>query len=833
MQGNTIMNNTEPKIFVINTNELWKQGFYEQSNFNISDGRDSISLAKKAIYINQGNTAVNLDVQDFAIDECDTFYILTKNSKLVLFDKGLSTYTYIDCIDLTNAQNIAVTRTNVYILTAEKTNTDPIKYNYFLTCYARANYQIRWINNLDEISNSILIKCITADKDDTVYVFTEDKQLYLYTNSTHISTPLTNPNNAIDISISVEGYLYYLYEDNNKCKIDIIRISDQNLLRTIILPLPNNIGNTNKLKLVVNKKGYIYIITDNDEIIIIKEEERFVAGGIYITKVLDSRIPGCQWHRMIVDMDILDHTGKIDNSITDNTRVEISFFASDDKPSPDITGSNIDWSQSLINPTDALILEAKGRYICFRMALFGDDQRRYSPCINTLSVEFPHHSYLRYLPAVYQEDAEGREFLSRFLPLFESFLSSTEQKIFTSRKYYDADGAPNEFLQWLAQWLSISYDENWSYDKLRVLIKQAPQLYKMRGTREGLEKLLNIYLGKREVSFVSNSTCFESNNALKNKYTSFEDTSVIIRENFQINQCIIGNDMDLGTVTISDDVLDFYADEFICSYSIERLCEVIQADNNDLSITATMNTIAWLNQILIINKLYDKIISKYLYKLPSKRLLSQKKLFDNDTQNIDLLKQLNRLLLEEYYPEVTPKRNCDHNSITLIFDKIPSGLSCGDILKIEIANKNLYSEIINICGKKINIRIINTICDTGGVSGGLKVSKISVEEILYGDSPYSFHVLLKPFGMSRDEFKAVRKLVEREKPAHTEACVRWLEPVINLGMPTYLGINTMISEPVFAVVGEGILSKDTVLSDREPSGQSDVRGRIDIDTTLT
>ncbi len=826
------MNNMEPKTLVINTNKLWKQGFYDQDNLDIPDGSDSILLAKKTIYINQGNTAVNLNIKDVAIDECDTFYILTENNKLVLFDKELSTYTYIDCIDLTNAQNIAVTRTNVYILTAEKTNTDPIEYNYILICYARANYQIRWINNLDEINNSILIKCITADKDDNVYVLTEDKQLYRYTNSTHISTPLTNPNNAIDIAISVESYLYYLYEDSNKSKIDVIRISDKNLLRTIILPLPNNIGNINKLKLAVNKQGYIYIITDRNEIVTVKEEERFVTGGVYITKVLDSRAPGCQWHRMTVDMDVLDYTGKIDNSITGNTRVEISFFASDDEPSPDITGSNIDWSQSLINSTDALILEAKGRYICFRIAFFGDDQRRCSPCISTLAVEFPHHSYLRYLPAVYQEDTEGSMFLSRFLPLFESFLSGTEQKIFTSQKYYDPEGTPNEFLQWLAQWLSISYDENWSYDKLRILIKQAPQLYKMRGTREGLEKLLNIYLGKREVSFVSNSTCFESNNELKNEYASFEDTSVIIRENFQINQCIIGNTMDLGTVTISDDMPDFHADEFLCRYSIERLCEVIKADNNDLSITAAINTITWLNQILTINKLYDKIISQYPYKLPSERLLSQKKLYD-DTQNIDLLKQLNRLLLGEYYPEETPKRNCDNNSITLIFDKIPSDLSCGDILKIGIANKNLYSEIINICDKTINIRIINAICDTGGVSSGLKVSKISAEEVLYGDSPYSFHVLLKPFGTSRDEFKAVKKLVEREKPAHTEACVRWLEPVINLGMPTYLGINTMISEPVFAVVGEGILSKDTVLSDREPSGQSNVRSRIDIDTTLT
>jgi len=60
-----------------------------------------------------------------------------------------------------------------------------------------------------------------------------------------------------------------------------------------------------------------------------------------------------------------------------------------------------------------------------------------------------------------------------------------------------SDGIPAEALSWLASWLALAPDESWTTEAKRELVRRAHELFKQRGTRQGLRALLGIYLADR------------------------------------------------------------------------------------------------------------------------------------------------------------------------------------------------------------------------------------------------------------------------------------------------------------------------------------------------
>ncbi|MEG4166551.1 MULTISPECIES: phage tail protein [unclassified Microcoleus] len=120
-------------------------------------------------------------------------------------------------------------------------------------------------------------------------------------------------------------------------------------------------------------------------------------------------------------------------------------------------------------------------------------------------------SYLEYLPASQQADP----FLGRFLLAFERILSGfssaepqdpfpkqhgLEEEINRIHTYFnpgtkeDYDTAQSEFLPWLAGWVALSLREEWTEETKRQFIRQIVPLYRRRGTKAGLEKILQLYL---------------------------------------------------------------------------------------------------------------------------------------------------------------------------------------------------------------------------------------------------------------------------------------------------------------------------------------------------
>ncbi|MEM1167741.1 MAG: phage tail protein [Cyanobacteria bacterium P01_H01_bin.35] len=137
-------------------------------------------------------------------------------------------------------------------------------------------------------------------------------------------------------------------------------------------------------------------------------------------------------------------------------------------------------------------------------------------------------TYQQYLPAILQEQV----FLGRFLLAFEKILSGgdkipSEGEIITDESenvrgleeilsgihlYFDPEKTPEEFVPWLAGWVALSLRDDWDINVKRAFIPEIFQLYKLRGTKDGLTNILKLYLKKaglgEDVKIFDNFTHF-------------------------------------------------------------------------------------------------------------------------------------------------------------------------------------------------------------------------------------------------------------------------------------------------------------------------------------
>jgi len=105
-------------------------------------------------------------------------------------------------------------------------------------------------------------------------------------------------------------------------------------------------------------------------------------------------------------------------------------------------------------------------------------------------------SYLQYLPPVlWQESEKPPDFLRRFLPIFEDIFGNLEKEVDGIPKLFNPWKTPSKFVSWLASWVALELDENWTERQSRTLIHHIVLLYRKRGTLQGLEAYLRIYVG--------------------------------------------------------------------------------------------------------------------------------------------------------------------------------------------------------------------------------------------------------------------------------------------------------------------------------------------------
>jgi phage tail-like protein len=222
---------------------------------------------------------------------------------------------------------------------------------------------------------------------------------------------------------------------------------------------------------------------------------RYKRSGVALTARLDSAIEGCHWHRV-----------ELRGSLPEGCSVEVrTVTATIDLDDADIAAlPDSAWCTRIVlgqaggGRHDCLVMSPPGRYLWLRLQLRGDGER--TPCIESIAIEYPRISLRRYLPAVFGADPQGADFTDRFTALFDATLRSIEAPIDDLASFVDPLSAPTgepgrDFLAWLAGWLGEPAYAELPEAQRRHLIKQAPRLFALRGTPEGLRRQLWLLLG--------------------------------------------------------------------------------------------------------------------------------------------------------------------------------------------------------------------------------------------------------------------------------------------------------------------------------------------------
>ncbi|HWP92870.1 MAG TPA: phage tail protein I [Thermodesulfobacteriota bacterium] len=474
-----------------------------------------------------------------AIDECGQIYFIDRDSgKLYLFDpitKRLERITVItdSCdktVEIKEGTKIIIDSLTLWVL-------DPG--NHRLLGFSRENFQVKYVINLEAPVD------IGVDERGHTYVLDKKSgQIIEYDNcgrfiksfgQSYLKEPvgmaLGKENNLYVIDKGYNGFLRFTRDGEYLGIVgDFKNISDDFMPSVVTTDKEGNIfvvdGKTGIIHqfdpdgshvakiqipgftgtihgLAADSKGNLYAST-NQGIALLKTQDVFTKEpGVYYSKTLDSGIQYCQWNRLELKVDLPPKTlleVYYYSSDDQNLRDKIDQILSDPAKSTEEKADSIDnqivtWVGPEKNPKDMLFRKKTGRFLWLKLALSTFDEK-VRPAVTEMRVYYPRISYLRYLPAVYQEDPISSEFLERFLSLFETVFYGLETEISAVFKYFDPDTTPENFLTWLASWLNFGLEEAWPEGKKREFIRRASELYKLKGTALGIQRLIEIYTGK-------------------------------------------------------------------------------------------------------------------------------------------------------------------------------------------------------------------------------------------------------------------------------------------------------------------------------------------------
>ncbi len=156
----------------------------------------------------------------------------------------------------------------------------------------------------------------------------------------------------------------------------------------------------------------------------------------------------------------------------------------------------------LIQRADRQVRTLQGRYLWVRVRMVGDGCT--TPELAALRAYGSRFSYVNhYLPELYRETVFGSDrdavttatssdFLERFLNNFEGILTPIEDRIANSHLLTDPRTTPDDAIEWLGNWIGITFDPAYSSSRRRRLIQATPALYRHRGTLLGLQQALDI-----------------------------------------------------------------------------------------------------------------------------------------------------------------------------------------------------------------------------------------------------------------------------------------------------------------------------------------------------
>lgn len=257
---------------------------------------------------------------------------------------------------------------------------------------------------------------------------------------------------------------------------------------------------------ILNKKSdYEKSALDNmeyDETGIWVDTKSVQKRGIFLSRVWDSREKHMEWHRLVLKLNdysdapyrISIYTSEEPNLCWNGEFISIQKWIQNDQISIE---EKLNYLESYcrkveIGKSDLLLHEVVGRYLWVSIEVYQQFEQELK--FETMTIYFPKNSWLSYLPELY-EASDTEHFLEHFLAIFQSSFDDMNLEIKRIPYRLDVETTDSEYLDFLCEWIGVTKSQMWPEEKKRALLAQAADLYKMRGTREGMRKLLSLYLG--------------------------------------------------------------------------------------------------------------------------------------------------------------------------------------------------------------------------------------------------------------------------------------------------------------------------------------------------
>lgn len=608
------MNTKEFKYFVLNTAESWKTGSSESLRLLPEGG---LSLwPSKAVALPEGIE----NLIGLAVDARGLFYLLdAATCRIFTYSRATDTLTPIPCIggcgaapsmfkfsdgdeeNKTYSGSLALGPDTLYVADT---------FNHRVQAIYRRNYQVRFVLGAVENGHPVSGTKPGEFNQPRDIVLDGKRNLYVLDYGNHriqkfnrhgvYQTDIVPPEDTSvekpeNIALDKKGLLYVL--DSGQKKVWKFDPEEKSLKPIIDLTTADRPFTPSGLAVDADKNIYVgktgnspdfqYFIWDGEghfagrfdnphgpcqriiadqqgnlfalcgapgRLVLLNGESGFLERGVYYSKLFDSVRKDTVWHRLLLKK----------AHLPERTKVDIHFHVSDDPVSHEFVN---EWTEVLSSPRnglkgkDGLIMNAKGRYLRLKIEMYGD--ALHTPRINALQIYFPRLSYLRYLPATYQEDPVGRDFFERFLSLFESFSSGMEQQIAQLSRHFDAEATPEKFLNWLGSWLATTRDDAWSVEKRRALLKRAYSLYKRRGTLDGLSELIELFASTRPLIIEHFKTRrpvvlgADARVGLSTVVGQSFDKRLILEESSRIGSFVLNEEEDPPEIPFEADAFDF------------------------------------------------------------------------------------------------------------------------------------------------------------------------------------------------------------------------------------------------------------------------------------
>jgi phage tail-like protein len=138
----------------------------------------------------------------------------------------------------------------------------------------------------------------------------------------------------------------------------------------------------------------------------------------------------------------------------------------------------------------AKLFDVKDRYLWVRVSLTATAGARL-PSLSELAVLYPGRTLMEDLPSIYQKEEELPDsFLRDLVGVLETTTQGLDSQIASMGRQIHPASATEPWLNFIARWLGVPWDDALSLEQKRAVISRASELAKNRGTRAGLEALL-------------------------------------------------------------------------------------------------------------------------------------------------------------------------------------------------------------------------------------------------------------------------------------------------------------------------------------------------------